>query len=409
MRILTYAVRKAMAEAAPRTHSLCTPTTTTPKTLKRTSIQSSRSPQEDEEMDYITGDNLPQEMEKYWVQRKRLFSRFDEGIKMDKQSWYSVTPELIAQQIAARSKCKLIVDGFCGAGGNTIQFAMTCDKVIAIDNDPNKIKLAINNARVYGVLDKIQFICTDFLAWMAGLNRPKSTKSRPFSYLLHTDHLCEPFISKSKEKERVIPTPSGPSTPTKKCSYTKCKTLLLAPINCPNCTLSFCPSHRLAQDHLCHASSSIPTPANSNYSTIVKNYWTSNNSLVAVKPISNTAHSPDTSGIKDHTSFSFKHHINQIQSQKRSKAELISQQKALEFRIKNNLLTEKDKLDLQKTNLNKKHTRSTSNSIGSNNPSTGNPTSKPTPTNDSCIYLFHVFHLQALKHLSSILSIAQLI
>ncbi|KAH9472098.1 hypothetical protein Pst134EA_002724 [Puccinia striiformis f. sp. tritici] len=134
-------------------------------------------------MDYITGDNLPQEMEKYWVQRKRLFSRFDEGIKMDKQSWYSVTPELIAQQIAARSKCKLIVDGFCGAGGNTIQFAMTCDKgkqpppthhppphktnvddlpVIAIDNDPNKIKLAINNARVYGVLDKIQFICTDF-------------------------------------------------------------------------------------------------------------------------------------------------------------------------------------------------------------------------------------------------------
>ncbi|KAI7966362.1 hypothetical protein MJO29_002110 [Puccinia striiformis f. sp. tritici] len=186
MRILTYAVRKAMAEAAAHQELIpcAPPTTATPKNLKRTSVDHEHTPinkkirfipedvpQEDEEMDYITGDNLPQEMEKYWVQRKRLFSRFDEGIKMDKQSWYSVTPELIAQQIAARSKCKLIVDGFCGAGGNTIQFAMTCDKVIAIDNDPNKIKLAINNARVYGVIDKIQFICTDFLAWMAGLNQ----------------------------------------------------------------------------------------------------------------------------------------------------------------------------------------------------------------------------------------------
>ncbi|KAH9464307.1 hypothetical protein Pst134EA_002722 [Puccinia striiformis f. sp. tritici] len=214
-----------------------------------------------------------------------------------------------------------------------------------------------------------------------------SSHFKPSLISSDTDHLCEPFISKSKEKERVIPTPSGPSTPTKKCSYTKCKTLLLAPINCPNCTLSFCPSHRLAQDHLCHASSSIPTPANSNYSTIVKNYWTSN-SLVSVKPISNTAQLSDTSGIKDNTSFSFKHHINQIQSQKRSKAELISQQKALEFRIKNNLLTEKDKLDLQNTDLGNKHTytRSKSNSIGNNNKpsSTGTPTSKPTPTNDSC-------------------------
>lgn len=117
-------------------------------------------------MDYITGENLPVELEKYWAQRKRLFSRFDEGIRMDQESWYSVTPEAIAQQIAARSSCNLIVDGFCGAGGNAIQFARTCQKVIAIDKDPNKIRLAKHNSKVYGVSDRIQFICTDFIDWI---------------------------------------------------------------------------------------------------------------------------------------------------------------------------------------------------------------------------------------------------
>ncbi|KAA1097663.1 hypothetical protein PGT21_016457 [Puccinia graminis f. sp. tritici] len=125
--------------------------------------------QEPETMDYLTQENLPPSMEKYWAQRKRLFWKFDEGIKMDLESWYSVTPEAIAKQIATRAKCKLVVDGFCGAGGNSIQFAMTCDKVIAIDKDPNKIKLARSNAKIYGVAEKIEFVCADFLAWMAGL------------------------------------------------------------------------------------------------------------------------------------------------------------------------------------------------------------------------------------------------
>lgn len=40
--------------------------------------------------------------DKYWAQRKRLFSKFDEGIKLDKESWYSVTPEAIAGHIAQR-------------------------------------------------------------------------------------------------------------------------------------------------------------------------------------------------------------------------------------------------------------------------------------------------------------------
>ncbi|XP_052031974.1 trimethylguanosine synthase isoform X2 [Apodemus sylvaticus] len=107
------------------------------------------------------------ELAKYWAQRYRLFSRFDDGVKLDKEGWFSVTPERIAEHIAGRVSqsfnCDIIVDAFCGVGGNTIQFALTGKRVIAIDIDPVKIDLARNNAEVYGIADKIEFICGDFL------------------------------------------------------------------------------------------------------------------------------------------------------------------------------------------------------------------------------------------------------
>lgn len=44
------------------------------------------------------------------------------------ESWFSVTPEKVAAHIAERMKCDIMVDAFCGCGGNTIQFAQTCKK-----------------------------------------------------------------------------------------------------------------------------------------------------------------------------------------------------------------------------------------------------------------------------------------
>ena len=73
-----------------------------------------------------------------------------------------MTPEKIARHIATVCQCGLMVDAFCGVGGNAIQFAMTCDRVIAIDIDQYKIAMARNNARVYGVEHKIEFIVGDF-------------------------------------------------------------------------------------------------------------------------------------------------------------------------------------------------------------------------------------------------------
>ncbi|XP_022089690.1 trimethylguanosine synthase-like isoform X1 [Acanthaster planci] len=101
-------------------------------------------------------------MMKYWAQRYRLFSRFDHGIKMDEEGWYSVTPEKIAKHQAQRCRSDLVIDAFCGVGGNAIQLAFTCERVIAIDIDPVKMECARHNAGVYGVADRIEFIQGDY-------------------------------------------------------------------------------------------------------------------------------------------------------------------------------------------------------------------------------------------------------
>ena len=100
---------------------------------------------------------------KYENQRYGLFSKFDEGIKLDKESWFSVTHEVIANHIAKTCKnCEMIMDGFAGVGGNVIAFAKY-SKVIAVDIDKNKLDMLENNAKIYGVNDNIISIMSDFL------------------------------------------------------------------------------------------------------------------------------------------------------------------------------------------------------------------------------------------------------
>ncbi|ORY01528.1 hypothetical protein K493DRAFT_92150 [Basidiobolus meristosporus CBS 931.73] len=110
-----------------------------------------------------TRDTIPKHMLKYWNQRFKYFSKFNEGIQMDEEGWYSVTPEKIAVHIARRCQCDTIIDAFCGVGGNSIQFAHYCERVIAIDIDETRLNCARNNARVYGVEDRIEFIHGNYL------------------------------------------------------------------------------------------------------------------------------------------------------------------------------------------------------------------------------------------------------
>lgn len=63
-----------------------------------------------------------------FFQRERYFSLYSSGCLLDEEGWYSVTPELIANQIAERCRCGTILDAFCGVGGNAIAFAQTCER-----------------------------------------------------------------------------------------------------------------------------------------------------------------------------------------------------------------------------------------------------------------------------------------
>lgn len=112
-------------------------------------------------------------MRKYWFKRFSLFSLFDRGILLDRESWFSVTPEKVAKQTARRLAGDIIVDAFCGCGGNAIQFAKTCNRVVAIDIDAGKLAMAKHNASIYGVAHKIEFVHADFMQF-AG-----STRLRP--------------------------------------------------------------------------------------------------------------------------------------------------------------------------------------------------------------------------------------
>lgn len=104
---------------------------------------------------------------KYWNQRRRLFSRFDQGIQLDEQGWFSVTPEQIANHVAHRlyeelqisqqhcpppQRPYVILDAFCGCGGNAIAFAQLDNvQVIAVDVDRSKLQRAAHNAAIYEI------------------------------------------------------------------------------------------------------------------------------------------------------------------------------------------------------------------------------------------------------------------
>lgn len=108
--------------------------------------------------------------DKYWDQRYRLFSRFDAGVQVDAESWYSVTPECIADYIsqfclaravASGVRLDTVVDCFSGCGGNTISLARCFSAVLAVDTVQSKLAMLRSNAAVYGVEGRIELVCGD--------------------------------------------------------------------------------------------------------------------------------------------------------------------------------------------------------------------------------------------------------
>ncbi|XP_039043820.1 uncharacterized protein LOC120183120 isoform X2 [Hibiscus syriacus] len=135
----------------------------TSKGKKKTRRRSPRKLSRDEELQFQgMSEEYSAIIGKYWCQRYLLFSRFNDGIEMDEEGWFSVTPELIARHHASRCGSGIVVDSFTGVGGNAIQLAQRSAHVIAIDIDPKKIDYAYHNAAVYGVIDHIDFVIGDF-------------------------------------------------------------------------------------------------------------------------------------------------------------------------------------------------------------------------------------------------------
>jgi trimethylguanosine synthase len=120
--------------------------------------------------------------DKYWAQRRRLFKKFDEGIQIDAEGWYSVTPEVVADHVGARfveaskrlvrcchngdrsrgkgkqqkqPESMVILDAFCGCGGNAIAFAKLPPSIVSlivcIDVDRTKLQKAAHNASIYNI------------------------------------------------------------------------------------------------------------------------------------------------------------------------------------------------------------------------------------------------------------------
>ena len=111
--------------------------------------------------------NFPKEEKSnsYYVQRYYFFSLFDNGIQMDKESWYSVTPEEISDYISSIIPDSLncsILDGFCGCGGNIISFSKNFKKVFANDLFESKINMTKNNSKIYNCPDNIVYFNKDY-------------------------------------------------------------------------------------------------------------------------------------------------------------------------------------------------------------------------------------------------------
>ena len=79
---------------------------------------------------YVNEDKpADKELKKFHKHRYYLFSKYDRGIKIDEESWYSITPENVAKHVANKvigifgEGQTNAMDGFSGVGGNLIQLA----------------------------------------------------------------------------------------------------------------------------------------------------------------------------------------------------------------------------------------------------------------------------------------------
>ncbi|KAL5121096.1 putative diacylglycerol O-acyltransferase tgs1 [Pleosporales sp. CAS-2024a] len=129
----------------------------------------SDKPKEEGIHQWLHVDQFPEELKKYWFQRFKIWEKYDKGIWMTEDAWFGVTPEPIANKIAAHiaesapADKTVIVDAFAGVGGNAIALARSgrWDRVFAMEKDAKTLQCAKHNAEIYGVAHKIFWLAGD--------------------------------------------------------------------------------------------------------------------------------------------------------------------------------------------------------------------------------------------------------
>ena len=61
---------------------------------------------------------------KYWMQRYSLWARYDAGVRMDEEGWFSATPEVIALHHAGEPS---LSTGHLVRHGPLLQYPRPCD------------------------------------------------------------------------------------------------------------------------------------------------------------------------------------------------------------------------------------------------------------------------------------------
>lgn len=70
---------------------------------------------------------------------------------LDDEGRFSLSPQAMAEEQAALFAGPVVVDAFCGCGGNSIALARRGLRVLAIELDPSRLALARRNADAFGV------------------------------------------------------------------------------------------------------------------------------------------------------------------------------------------------------------------------------------------------------------------
>ena len=84
-------------------------------------------------------------------------------MKLDAEALYSLVIQEPGLRVAERTPGQHVIDAFCGAGGSAIAFARAGKQVTAIELDATRLECARFNAELFGVADRIHFLCADSL------------------------------------------------------------------------------------------------------------------------------------------------------------------------------------------------------------------------------------------------------